>query len=236
MARGQDLQTVAARLGFSIISVADLTRFRRIHESLVSVTARAQLPTRWGTFTVHYIESPRGPAKEVLLLTQGSSLETLPSQEQESEVPLLLRVHSECMTGDVFGSLRCDCGEQLAESMHRISLEKEGAVIYLRQEGRGIGLPAKLRAYQLQEEGLDTVEANLRLGYPADMREYWEAAQIVRLMGRNRVRLLTNNPDKIAGLASYGVQVVERIPLHVAGNPHNLRYLQTKRDRLGHAM
>ena len=150
--------------------------------------------------------------------------------------PILVRVHSECKTGDVFGSLRCDCGEQLAESMRLIGGEQEGAVIYLRQEGRGIGLDAKLQAYTLQEQGLDTVEANLRLGFPADMREYWEAAQILRLMGRRRVRLLTNNPDKVAGLTVYGIEVVERIVLRVAGNPHNLRYIQTKRDRLGHAI
>jgi 3,4-dihydroxy 2-butanone 4-phosphate synthase/GTP cyclohydrolase II len=154
----------------------------------------------------------------------------------ESDPPILVRVHSECLTGDSFGSLRCDCGEQLAESMRLIGEESEGAVIYLRQEGRGIGLNAKLEAYALQDQGLDTVEANLRLGFPADMREYWEAAQILRLMGRRRVRLLTNNPDKVTGLSEYGIEVTERIPLRVQGNPHNHRYIQTKRDRLGHAI
>ena len=236
MARGKELEGIAARLGLSIVAVADIVRYRRIHESLVTITARAHLPAPWGAFMIHHVESPYGSSKEALLLTWGAALETSRCEERESDVPLLVRVHSECMTGEVFSSLRCDCGEQLTESMRRISSEKEGAVIYLRQEGRGIGLAAKLRAYQLQEDGLDTVEANLRLGYPADLREYWEAAQILRLMGRSKVRLLTNNPDKVTGLVAHGINVVERIPLCVAGNPHNMRYIHTKRDRLGHAM
>ena len=237
MARGKDLEGIALRLGLPIISVADVVRFRRLHERIVTPAARAALPTRWGNFTIHHFASPYGSSKEgPLLLSRGAVFETLPLQEEESDPPILLRVHSECRTGDVFGSLRCDCGEQLAESMRRIGQEREGAVIYLRQEERGIGLDAKLLAYALQDQGLDTVEANLRLGFPADMREYWEAAQILRLMGRRRVRLLTNNPDKVAGLTEYGIEVTERIPLRVAGNPHNQQYIQTKRDRLGHAI
>ena len=237
MARGKDLEGIARRLGLPIISVADVVRFRRLHERLVTPAARAPLPTRWGSFTIHHFASPYGSSKEgLLLLSRGAAFETLPLEEEKSDPPILLRIHSECFTGDVFGSLRCDCGAQLVESMRLISEEREGAVIYLRQEGRGIGLDAKLQAYVLQDQGLDTVEANLRLGFPADMREYWEAAQILRLMGRRRVRLLTNNPDKVAGLIEYGIEVAERIPLRVAGNPHNLRYIQTKRDRLGHAI
>ena len=236
MARGEDLEGTARRLGLPIVSVADIVHFRRLRERLVTPAARAALPTRWGSFTIHNFTSPYGSSTEgPLLLSRGAVFETLPREEEESP-PILVRVHSECRTGDAFGSLRCDCGEQLAESMRRIGEEREGAVIYLRQEGRGIGLDAKLQAYTLQDQGLDTVEANHRLGFPADMREYWEAAQILRLMGRRRVRLLTNNPDKVAGLTSYGIEVAERIPLHVVGNPHNLRYIQTKRDRLGHAI
>ena len=237
MARGKDLEGIARRLSVPIISVADIVQFRRLHERLLTPAASAKLPTRWGAFTIHHFDSPYGPSKEgPLLLTRGVVFGTPLPEEREPDAPLLVRIHSECETGDVFGSLRCDCGEQLAESMRRIDAEGTGAVVYLRQEGRGVGLAAKLRAYELQDQGLDTVEANLRLGFPVDMREYWEAAQILRLMGRARVRLLTNNPDKVAGLSRYGIQVAERIPLHVVGNPHNMRYIQTKRDRLGHAM
>ena len=237
MARGRELHEVARRLGLSIISVADIVRHRRLTERLVTPTARASLPTRWGRFTIHHFDSAFGSSREgPLLLARGTAFDALPREEQHAEPPLLVRVHSQCATGDLFGSLRCDCGEQLAESMRLVGRETEGAVIYLRQEGRGIGLAAKLRAYELQDQGLDTVEANERLGFPADMRDYWEAAQILRLMGRRRVRLLTNNPDKVAGLGAHGIDVVERIALRVGGTPHNLRYLQTKRDRLGHVI
>ncbi len=240
MARGEELEEIARRLGLPIVSVANIVKFRRTNETLVSPDSRAALPTRWGSFVLHRFDSPFGSSDEgPLLLTRGLTFNGPgpgTGGTEGSEAPLLVRVHSECKTGDVFGSLRCDCGEQLAESMRRIEAEGTGAVIYLRQEGRGIGLPAKLRAYELQDQGLDTVEANLRLGFPADLRDYWVAAQILRLMGRTRVRLLTNNPDKVRGLTDYGLQVVERIPLHVAGNPHNQRYLQAKRDLLGHAI
>ena len=237
MARGAELRAVAERLGLSIVSVADLVRYRRLTEPLLTPAARASLPTRWGTFTIHYFDSPFSSASEgPLLLANGAAFEALPRKEQPGEPPLLVRVHSQCATGELFGSLRCDCGEQLAESMRLVAREKEGAVIYLRQEGRGIGIAAKLRAYELQDQGLDTIDANLQLGFPVDMREYWEAAQILRLMGRRRVRLLTNNPDKVAGLGTYGIEVAERISLHVGGTPHNQRYLQAKHDRLGHAI
>jgi len=207
-----------------------------VHALHVTATASVALPTRWGTFTIHTLTTCGGASSEgPLLLSRGAAFETLPATPH-CTTPLLVRVHSECRTGDMFGSLRCDCGEQLAESMRLIGEQEEGAVIYLRQEGRGIGLEAKLKAYGLQDQGLDTVEANIRLGFPADMRDYREAADILRLMGRTRVRLLTNNPDKVSGLTGYGIEVVERVPLRVAANPHSTRYVQTKRDRLGHAI
>jgi 3,4-dihydroxy 2-butanone 4-phosphate synthase/GTP cyclohydrolase II len=250
MASGDSLDAVARSLGISQVSVADIVRYRRFRETLLRPLASATLPTRWGTFTIHHIASPFGrAAKRILLLTRGAALETLPGSDEGSggaegpsgarardEAPLLLRVHSECLTGDLFGSLRCDCGDQLEESLRRIGAAEEGALIYLHQEGRGIGLDAKLRAYGLQDRGLDTVDANLELGYAADLRDYWEAAQVLRLMGRTAVRLLTNNPDKVAGLEKYRINVVERIPLKVPSNAHNLRYMETKRDRLGHAI
>ena len=201
----------------------------------VRLAASAALPTRWGTFTIHSFTTEAG-TEGPILLARGAAFRSLPAEPDKAPPPLLVRVHSECKTGDLFGSLRCDCGEQLAESMRLVGAAEEGAVIYLRQEGRGIGLHAKLHAYVLQDEGLDTVEANLRLGFPVDMRDYGEAAEILHLMGRTRVRLLTNNPDKVSGLERHGIVVVEKLPLRVASNPHSLRYLQAKRDRLGHAI
>jgi len=244
MANGDSLNAVARGLGMHQVSVLDIVRYRRFHETLLRPLANATLPTRWGTFTIHHISSPFGAAaKRVLLLTKGKALETLPGPAEKPEngysrevAPLLLRVHSECLTGDLFGSLRCDCGDQLEESMRRIGSAEEGAIIYLHQEGRGIGLDAKLRAYGLQDRGLDTVDANLELGFAADMRDYWEAAQVLELLGRTEVRLLTNNPDKVAGLEEYGIKVAERIALRMPSNSHNLRYMETKRDRLGHAI
>jgi 3,4-dihydroxy 2-butanone 4-phosphate synthase/GTP cyclohydrolase II len=237
MASGDSLKAVARRLGLTLISVADIVRYRRCNETLVRPLASARLPTRWGEFTVHHVESPYGLSTQgILILTRGEKLATLPYSAEPDEEPLLVRVHSECITGDLLGSLRCDCGEQLEESMRLIGTAEEGALIYLHQEGRGIGLEAKLRAYVLQDEGLDTVDANIRLGFPADMRDYWEAAQALKLMGRTKVRLLTNNPDKVAGLENYGIEVIERLPLSIPANSHNQRYIQTKRDRLGHVI
>ena len=237
MASGESLKAAAGRLGLTLVSVEDIVRYRRRRERLLRPLASAALPTRSGDFTIHQVESPFGLSGQgILILTKGRDLETLPASSERDTEPLLVRVHSECLTGDLLGSLRCDCGEQLEESMRRIDAAGEGALIYLHQEGRGIGLAAKLRAYVLQDQGLDTVEANLRLGFPSDMRDYWEAAQALRLLGRTRARLLTNNPDKVAGLEEYGIDVVERLPLLVSPNPRNLRYIETKRDRLGHAI
>jgi 3,4-dihydroxy 2-butanone 4-phosphate synthase / GTP cyclohydrolase II len=237
MASGESLKAIARRLGLTLISVEDIIRYKRCRETLVQPLASAALPTRWGDFTVHQLSSPFGISKQgILLLTRGEAFEALPAFGGNEREPLLVRLHSECLTGDLLGSLRCDCGEQLEESMRRLGAEEEGALVYLHQEGRGIGLEAKLRAYVLQDQGLDTVDANLRLGFPSDMRDYWEAAQAIKLLGRDRVRLLTNNLDKVSGLEEYGIEVTERIPLLMPSNSHNLHYIETKRDRLGHVL
>ncbi|MFN8501087.1 GTP cyclohydrolase II [Kouleothrix sp.] len=193
--------------------------------STIQRSASTSLPTRYGTFTLSiYHEEQR---HEHLALTVGS-----PS----GATPVLVRLHSECITGDLFGSARCDCGEQLDHSLRLLQAERCGVLIYLRQEGRGIGLVNKIRAYALQEQGLDTVEANRALGLPDDMRDYGVAAEILADLGIGRVRLLTNNPDKIDGLTRYGIEVCERVPLFVAPNATNLHYLKTKQQRMGHLL
>jgi GTP cyclohydrolase II len=193
---------------------------------MISVTrrvARAGLPTRYGTFEMFVYGTP--DRKEHVALTLG---------EIDDGSPVLVRVHSECLTGDVFGSSRCDCGEQLADSLRFLQEQGRGVLLYLRQEGRGIGLTNKISAYALQEQGLDTVEANLALGLPEDMRDYRVAAEMLLDLGVRRARLLTNNPAKIQGLERYGVEVVERVPLRILPNPSNLGYLRTKREKMGH--
>src|SRR5687767_1214862 len=185
--------------------------------------ARANLPTRYGTFEMFVYNNPEH--KEHVALTLG---------EIDDGRPALVRVHSECMTGDVFGSSRCDCGEQLADSLQFLQEQGRGVLLYLRQEGRGIGLANKVSTYALQEQGLDTVEANLALGLPEDMRDYRVAAEMLLDLGVRRARLLTNNPAKIEGLGHYGVEVVERVPLGISPNPSNLAYLRTKREKMGH--
>ena len=185
--------------------------------------ARANLPTRYGTFEMFVYDTPE--QKEHVALTLGGIGDGR---------PVLVRVHSECLTGDVFGSSRCDCGEQLADSLRFLQEQGRGVLLYLRQEGRGIGLTRKVLAYALQERGLDTVEANLALGLPEDMRDYRVAAEMLLDLGVRRARLLTNNPAKIEGLERYGVKVVERIPLGISPNPSNLGYLRTKREKMGH--
>jgi 3,4-dihydroxy 2-butanone 4-phosphate synthase/GTP cyclohydrolase II len=185
--------------------------------------AQASLPTRYGTFQMFVYETPG--REEHVALTLGTI---------DDGGPVLVRAHSECLTGDVLGSSRCDCGEQLADSLRFLQEEGRGILLYLRQEGRGIGLTKKISAYALQEQGLDTVEANLALGLPEDMRDYRVAAEILLDLGVSRARLLTNNPAKIEGLERYGVEIVERIPLRTAPNPSNLGYLRTKREKMGH--
>jgi 3,4-dihydroxy 2-butanone 4-phosphate synthase/GTP cyclohydrolase II len=228
MKRGQELRDFADEHGLKLISIEQMVHFRRRHESHVERVAETRLPTRYGSFTAFGYRIAID-ASEHIALVYGD-----PATFADGE-PVLTRVHSECLTGDVFGSNRCDCGPQLDEAMERIVAEGRGVVIYLRgHEGRGIGLLAKLQAYQLQDGGRDTVDANLDLGLPADARHYGAATQILKDLGIASVRLLTNNPAKTTGLEAYGIAVAERVPLTPHPNDHNLAYLQTKRDRMGH--
>lgn len=229
MARLPELEVFCARHGLLLTSVEQIIEYRRRTEKLIRHVATVHLPTDTGNFRLHCYECTVSHDLH-LALTVG---DLYPGREPILE-PVLLRVHSECMTGDIFHSRRCDCGAQLHLAMERVQQEKRGAVIYMRQEGRGIGLENKLRAYALQEKGLDTVEANLQLGFAPDLRDYGLGAQIVSDLGIRKMRLLTNNPRKIVGLAAYGLEVVERIPLISPPTPENLSYLQTKRTKLGH--
>lgn len=227
MARADELHDLAAEHGLLVITIADLIRYRRQTEKLVSRISTARIPTEWGDFTCHAFESTLDGI-EHLAFTVG---------DVESPGAVLARVHSECLTGDIFGSRRCDCGPQLRESMRLIAESGRGAVVYLRgHEGRGIGLGHKLRAYALQENGLDTVDANLELGLPVDSREYGVGAQILVDLGITKMRLLTNNPAKYSGLSGFGLEIVERVPLESTPTPENNRYLQTKRERMGHLL
>jgi 3,4-dihydroxy 2-butanone 4-phosphate synthase / GTP cyclohydrolase II len=227
MARLPELERFAATHGLLLISIADLIRHRRQSEKLVRRVAEARIPTQWGDFTCYVYES---------LLDGDQHLALVRGAVQGTE-NVLVRVHSECLTGDVFGSLRCDCGLQLAAAIERVAEHDMGVVVYLRgHEGRGIGIAHKLRAYTLQDEGHDTVDANLELGLPIDSREYGIGAQILVDLGITTMRLLTNNPAKYGGLEGYGLEIVERVPLQSAPNPENLRYLRTKQQRLGHLL
>jgi 3,4-dihydroxy 2-butanone 4-phosphate synthase/GTP cyclohydrolase II len=230
MKRGAELREFADEHGLAMISIEDLVRYRRRNENLVERVAETRLPTRHGDFTAYgYRITVDG--SEHLALVYG---DVSPGSGAGAE-PVLTRVHSECLTGDVFGSRRCDCGPQLDEALERIVAEGRGVVIYLRgHEGRGIGLVAKLQAYQLQDGGRDTIDANLDLGLPADARHYGTATQILHDLKVDSVRLLTNNPHKVSQLEDYGVPVAERVPLTPHPNDHNLAYLLTKRDRMGH--
>jgi 3,4-dihydroxy 2-butanone 4-phosphate synthase/GTP cyclohydrolase II len=225
MKRGEDLRAFADEHDLAMISIDDLVRFRHRTEELVERVAQTRLPTPHGEFTAYgYRSSIDG--SEHLALAYG---------DLAGEEPVLARVHSECLTGDVFGSQRCDCGLQLDEALERIAASGRGVVVYLRgHEGRGIGLVSKLEAYALQDVGRDTVDANLDLGLPADARHYGAASQVLRNLGVTRVHLLTNNPEKAEALADFGITVDARVPLTPRPNPHNLRYLRTKRDRMGH--
>jgi 3,4-dihydroxy 2-butanone 4-phosphate synthase/GTP cyclohydrolase II len=229
MARGPELARIAKRHGLVLITIRDLVRYRYRHERLVKRIAASRLPTKHGTFRIVVFESPIDGAHHVALV-KGS-----PPAGKNARAPLV-RLHSQCLTGDVFGSLRCDCGEQMVAALERIDDEGSGVFLYLRQEGRGIGLANKLRAYELQDLGLDTVDANVRLGFAADLRDYGVAAQILRELGFDRVRLLTNNPKKMDSLREYGVVVDAREAIEVLPNPVNERYLRTKRERLGHLL
>ena len=224
MARLPQLLEIGARFGIKVISIKDLIDFRLRTDSLIEELVRVDMPTAFGHFTlVAFKENLSGA--EHLALVKGS---WLPNE------PVLTRVHSSCFTGDILSSLRCDCGEQLHNAMRKIEQEGKGVIVYMNQEGRGIGLINKLKAYQLQEQGLDTVEANLQLGFGMDDRDYGVGAQILRYLGITQLRLLSNNPRKRAGLKGYGLEVTEVIPIETSPNSHNLKYLQTKRDKLGH--
>jgi 3,4-dihydroxy 2-butanone 4-phosphate synthase/GTP cyclohydrolase II len=226
MARLPDIKRFAKRHGLKVITIKDLIAYRLSKEQLVTCVTQAQMPTSFGQFRVYAYRSVIEPAEHIALALG----------EIESDEPLLVRVHDQCVTGDVFGSLRCDCGEQARMALQMIADAGRGLFLYMRQEGRGIGLHNKLRAYSLQDEGLDTIEANLALGFPADRRDYGIGMQILRDMGVRRMRLLTNSPAKRAGLEAYGLEVVERVPLLVPENPHNAKYYATKRDKMGHIL
>jgi len=226
MARLPDLRAFATRHGLKMLSIADLIQYRRRRERLIDFIEEVELPTAYGHFKLRlYTSSPDG--MDHLALIKGN-LSACPAP--------LVRVHSECLTGDVFGSARCDCGNQLHAAMRMVEKEGCGVILYMRQEGRGIGLANKLHAYKLQENGLDTVEANIKLGFPADMRDYGVGAQILADIGLKRLRLMTNNPKKLVGLQGYGLEIVERVPVVSEPGDFNRRYLETKRAKMGHLM
>jgi 3,4-dihydroxy 2-butanone 4-phosphate synthase/GTP cyclohydrolase II len=228
MARGPELERFCDEHDLVMISIADLVRYRRQTEKLIRRTAEARIPTEWGPFTCYVYESTLDDTDQHVALVRGVVT---------GEENVLVRVHSECLTGDVFGSLRCDCGPQLALAMERIAEEGTGAVVYLTgHEGRGIGLAHKIRAYSLQEQGLDTVDANVELGLPVDNRKYGIGAQILVDLGITTMRLMTNNTSKYGGLGGYGLSIVERVPLETKPNVHNINYLRTKKERLGHLL
>jgi 3,4-dihydroxy 2-butanone 4-phosphate synthase/GTP cyclohydrolase II len=224
MARLPELRVIAKKHDLKVISIKDLIAYRLKMETLVREDVRVKMPTKYGTFElIAYKQINTG--EEHMALKKGS---------WEKDEPVLVRVHSSCMTGDILGSLRCDCGDQLHTAMKMVEEAGKGVVLYMNQEGRGIGLLNKLKAYKLQEEGLDTVEANLKLGFGMDERDYGVGAQILRELGISKIKLISNNPRKRAGLLGYGLEIVENIPIEIKSNSHNEKYLMTKRDKLGH--
>jgi 3,4-dihydroxy 2-butanone 4-phosphate synthase/GTP cyclohydrolase II len=224
MARMPQLMEIAQKFDLKIISIKDLIEYRLEKESLVDEVVRVDMPTKFGDFKLVDFKQ-KNSGEQHLALVKGA---------WEKDEPVLVRVHSSCVTGDVLHSLRCDCGDQLEAAMKMVNAEGKGVVIYMNQEGRGIGLANKLKAYKLQEEGKDTVEANLALGFKNDERDYGVGAQILRHLGVSKIRLISNNPRKRAGLLGYGLEIVENVPIEIASNPHNEFYLKTKRDKLGH--
>jgi 3,4-dihydroxy 2-butanone 4-phosphate synthase/GTP cyclohydrolase II len=226
MARLPDLVHVAKKFDLKIVSIEQLIKYRIAHESLIKREISVQMPTKFGDFDLIAYKQ-KDTDQEHLALIKGTWTE---------EEPVLVRVHSSCLTGDIFGSCRCDCGEQLQKAMEKIELEGKGVIVYMNQEGRGIGLLNKLKAYKLQEQGLDTVEANIQLGFGMDERDYGVGAQIIRDLGIKKMRLLSNNPKKRTGLIGYGLEIIENVPLLVVPNPHNAKYLDTKRAKMGHVI
>jgi 3,4-dihydroxy 2-butanone 4-phosphate synthase/GTP cyclohydrolase II len=224
MARLPQLEEIAKKFNLKIVSIKDLIEYRLKKDSLIEEIVRVDMPTKWGHFKlVAFME--KSTAREHLALIKG---------EWEKGEPVLARVHSSCFTGDILGSFRCDCGEQLHKAMQMVEKEGKGIILYMNQEGRGIGLVNKLKAYKLQEGGMDTVEANIHLGFASDERDYGVGAQILRYLGATRLKLMSNNPKKRAGLKGYGLEIVDIVPIEIKSNPHNAKYLQTKRDKLGH--
>ncbi len=224
MARLPQLREIATRFDLKLISIKDLIEYRLRTESLIEEQVRVQMPTKYGNFELIAFKQ----------INSGDTHMALKKGDWDKDEPVLLRVHSSCFTGDILHSLRCDCGEQLHAAMTMVEKEGKGLILYMNQEGRGIGLLNKLHAYKLQEEGRDTVEANLELGFKMDERDYGIGAQILRALNISKIRLMTNNPRKRAGLAGYGLEIVENVPIEIHPNPHNEFYLKTKRDKLGH--
>lgn len=224
MARLPQLMEIAKKFDFKIISIKDLIEYRIKSDSLVEEVVRVDMPTQYGYFKLVAFRE-KNSSNEHLAMIKG---------EWEKDEPVLTRVHSSCFTGDILGSLRCDCGDQLHKAMEMVEAAGKGAILYMNQEGRGIGLLNKLKAYQLQEQGMDTVEANLHLGFQMDQRDYGIGAQMLRQLGITKLKLMTNNPRKRVGLIGYGLEIVENIPIQIHANPHNKKYLDTKRDKMGH--
>ncbi len=224
MARLPELMEIAKKFDLKIISIEDLISYRLEKESIVAREVEVEMPTEWGSFKLI----------DYKVITNGQEHLALVKGEWSKDEAVLVRMHSSCVTGDIFGSCRCDCGEQLHKSMEMIEKAGKGVIVYLNQEGRGIGLLNKLKAYKLQEEGLDTVEANLELGFKSDERDYGVGAQILRDLGIRKIKLMSNNPKKRAGLIGYGLEIVENVPIIIKANPHNEKYLKTKKDKMGH--